>query len=396
VQVLLARAVSDMNIEGCVFDTLQLVAMHLGSSFSVTVVERGSPGSGSTGLSAATVWNPGFDESMPVLFKVRNGSAKIYRQLEVDGFKCDLKISGSLTLALDASQNTFIQQQYESLKRVGANVELLKSQMDLIKLDPCFEGTIARSALYFPESLHVNTMLATQSMLDSSKAQLIENTSVVGIKRSADGLYSLTLSNGIQMVCKHLVLANGIWLPELALKLNLLVPITPVRGQIWMTETVPEWFMNHIVFLVAAEYEFARYSSRCDIQGIPEKCTHNLNLEKIVSHAYGRKTVDGNILFGGDRVPLSSPWDHQKLYAADQELVEENRSYVYSFLPSLQAYEVEGAWAGPSKSVTNSNKLTLNIVPFSRDGKPIAGSLEKLGYANLWIIGGYVLFLLVL
>ena len=89
------------------------------------------------------------------------------------------------------------------------------------------------------------------------------------------------------------------------------------------------------------------------------------------------------ILFGGDRLP-GVPSDD---YVVPVESTASIRANVRELCPRLHGFTGEGAqtlgeedhhageWAG--------------LMPFSRDGRPIVGSLASLGLPNCWLACGF-------
>ena len=83
---------------------------------------------------------------------------------------------------------------------------------------------------------------------------------------------------------------------------------------------------------------------------------------------YGKRTIDGKIIFGGDRrVEEGFP---APLYPVDMSSVQNNKSHVAEFFPWLQDEQIESSWTG--------------VMPFTSDGLPVIGKLKD----NLFVIGG--------
>ena len=144
--------------------------------------------------------------------------------------------------------------------------------------------------------------------------------------------------------------------------LGLLVPIAPVRGQMWATAPVPP-----SVFQTISSAESAYTWSIDDgaDAGTPPELTHREGT-RLTRHLYGRQRRGGEIIFGGDR----------QLVGYDKTVeptgIEVNKGQASEVLPFLAEIPIARTWAG--------------LMPFPLDGEPLIGSIPQRD--NLFIVGG--------
>ena len=96
----------------------------------------------------------------------------------------------------------------------------------------------------------------------------------------------------------------------------------------------------------------------------PAELTHSGNV-RLTRHLYGRQTLNGEIIFGGDR---------QLTYGKtpDKAGIEENRSHAIEIFPFLRQFPIKRTWAG--------------LMPFTANLEPIIGKIPV--YENLYIVTG--------
>ena len=144
--------------------------------------------------------------------------------------------------------------------------------------------------------------------------------------------------------------------------LGLKIPIVPVRGQMWATESVPPRVFHGI-----SSTESALYWNRDhdDDTQAPSELTHRGSL-RVTRHLYGHQRQNGEIIFGGDRELVGFNQE------PDASGIEVNRGQATEVLPFLKDLPISRTWAG--------------TMPFTLDGKPIIGRIPN--RKNLYIVSG--------
>ena len=158
------------------------------------------------------------------------------------------------------------------------------------------------------------------------------------------------------------MLAAGAWCGPLGTMLNLSIPITPVRGQMWATEAIaPKTFHG----FSAAESPYDWQMNPETDPDTPPELTHR-GETRLTRHLYGRQTREGEIIFGGDRQLVGYNTD------PDPAGIEVNHAHAAEVLPLLKTLTIKRTWAG--------------TMPFSNDGSPIIGAIPQ--HPNLYIVSG--------
>ncbi len=144
--------------------------------------------------------------------------------------------------------------------------------------------------------------------------------------------------------------------------LGLDIPIVPVRGQMWATDSLPP-----SVFQTMSSAESAHAWSIDDGADdiTPPELTHK-DGARVTRHLYGRQRRSGEIIFGGDRQMTGCA------RTAEHTGIEVNKGHASEVLPMLSGLPIARTWAG--------------LMPFSMDGAPIIGSVPS--RENLYIVSG--------
>ena len=205
-------------------------------------------------------------------------------------------------------------------------------------------------AIHTPNSGQVNASLAAHKcaeIAEKNGAILRENVSVKKITKT-DDLYSIEASDGEVFQAKAVVVAAGAWANDV-LEENK-VDVYKVKGQMSMSGTEA----NEGDFSkMPVVYWFESYCAWKDAHTIPHHMTHDKELRRITRHAYGKRSPDGRLFFGGDRFFPEHDSDYEVNPSIMADLFKKK---IYPSLPSLSKFFSDdgGSWAG--------------IMPFSKDG----------------------------
>ena len=153
--------------------------------------------------------------------------------------------------------------------------------------------------MYTPLRAQADPVRATRAFAEAaarSGARIFTHHAVSGVAPRSGGGYSVETDRG-QFVCESLVIAAGAWCGPLGRMLGLDIPIVPVRGQMWATESLPP-----SVFQTQSSVESAHAWSVDDGSDAdtPPELTH-MDGVRATRHLYGRQRRNGEIIFGGDR-----------------------------------------------------------------------------------------------
>ncbi len=189
----------------------------------VTLLERASIGSEASSLSAGTLACDGWgrDPSRVGWFGVLcNRSIAIFKELELLGYDCELRLDGALTLARTPAEVKMCQEEYASLKANGHAVEYLSGHDAVAAVEPGLKGGDIAAALHSQLSGHINASAATKALADcaiNQGAQIVVGAEVIAVDRSALPRIVVFLRNAVWTSTPHWT-AMGILTAPLSLQ----------------------------------------------------------------------------------------------------------------------------------------------------------------------------------
>ena len=184
---------------------------------------------------------------------------------------------------------------------------------------------------------------------------------VVSMTSMNTGGYSIQTESS-EFRCQTLVLATGAWCGPVGKMLGIKIPIVPIRGQMWATESLPPR-LHHTIGSTISSHAWSKNNGSNDVT--PPNLTHK-NGNRMTRHLYGRQRKNGEIIFGGDRESLGY---NTKL---DLSGIEVNRGHAAEVIPLITSLPIAHSWAG--------------LMPFSLDGSPLIGKIPIRD--NLFIVSG--------
>lgn len=381
------------------------LAYHLSRSENpprVALLDETSCGSQATGLSAGTFWSAGHarDRSAPHLFdpqcEVEAHSADLYEELQGAGWDCGLSVCGNLTLARSEAERAHLVSQHAHLLGLGYNVLMLCNNRAVSQVEPALRGGDSVAALWTLESGYVEPMAACRSMAEAATAgrggsattlivegerarillppvvESAENCQGQGVADRGHRRIEVCTTQGSRFLARQVVVAAGVGAGELLQPLGLTVPVHPVRGcmlllpaaapshssssapgsgedepvvpqhTIYVTESSLAW---HDMYLHAPPA-----SPAADRQ--PRHCSFDLERQlPITRHCYGRPTAEGDVLFGGGRVPLPPRWEarqesQQQVMSAGMRLASLCSHFTLCYLAVCNSSAKRGGLAG--------------------------------------------------
>ena len=330
---------------------------------AVTLLERGEIASEASGVNAGQIGATGWGDVPDLGAYLTMGSLQLFKEMQLDlGYDIEFRQSGSLTAIHTPEQYDYMRDRVAAQRSQCHQVELLtprEAQAIEPEINPDLLGY-----MHTPLRAQADPVKATRAFAQAATAagaRILTNHAVTGIEPRSDGGYAVATSRG-EFRCQSLVIAAGAWCGPLGEMLGLRIPIVPVRGQMWATESLPP-----SVFQTMSSAESA-YTFGIDDgsdENTPPELTHRGGV-RVTRHLYGRQRRNGEIIFGGDRQLVG--YDT----AVEPTGIEVNKGHASEVLPMLSSLPIARTWAG--------------LMPFPLDGEPLIGSIPQ--RRNLYIVSG--------
>lgn len=328
----------------------------------VTLLERSELASEASGLNAGTIWAIGWGKTPNLASTLSMGGLGLFQTLQFDlGYDIEFRQSGSLKLMQTEAQYDFIQREVQDLNVAGYNVSLLSGR-ETRGIEPAL-GPAVLGSMYYPHGAQANPVKTTRafaSLAQQHGARILIPHEVTGIELLDSGQYKVSTPQET-FLATQLVLAAGPWCRSLGALLGVDIPVFVVRGQMWSTGPVPYRIFHCVMGVESTHYW---HNEPYSDEQTPREMTHH-GEKRLTRHLYGRQTMDGEIIFGGDR-QVNAP------KVPDPTGIEVNRQHAIELFPFLRDYPVKRTWAG--------------WMPFTRQLKPIIGSISQ--RENLYVLAG--------
>ena len=330
----------------------------------VTVLERNDIAAQASGLNMGGLGGSGWGKPPDLQGYLTVGSVALFAELQNDrGHDIEFRLSGTVQAIQTEAEFDFARDHVLSARAAGHDLELITTR-EARTIEPGLSPALHGVVFGGPNRGQANPMKTTRAFAQAAQnegAQISKDCNVSAIETDTAGAFRITTSTG-RVLAESLVIAAGAWCREIAAMLNLDIPIVPVRGQMWATQPAPPRIFHTIA---ATESPFAWRREEFAGPDEPPNQTH-LGERRLTRHIYGRQTMEGEIIFGGDRQTLGFG------QTPDPEGITSNKVHAGEILPFLDDLAVHRTWAG--------------LMPFSLDGDPFIGALP--GYENLYIVGG--------
>lgn len=326
----------------------------------ITLLERGEIAGEASGVNAGAIGALGWGNAPDLEAYLTTGSLEIFRRLQLDqGSDIEFRQSGSLQAIQTDAEYGFACDRVQSLRSQGYSLELLNIK-ETRSIEPEASPDLP-GFIYMPLRAQADPVKATRAFAyaaESSGASILTGHEVTAVQQKGDGSFQADTSQG-EFHAGTLVIAAGAWCARIGEMLGLRIPIVPVRGQMWATESLPPRVFQTIS---AVESSLAWHN---DPGSNPPELTHR-GETRVTRHLYGRQRRNGEIIFGGDRQLAGFS------KTPDPNGIEVNRGHASEVLPLLRDLPVSRTWAG--------------LMPFSSDGKPVIGKIPQ--RENLYIVSG--------
>lgn len=338
-------------------------AYHLSlHGYKVTLLERSNLASEASGANAGIMWPSGWGSFPDLPSTLTMGSIDIFRTLQFDlGYDLEFQQSGGIKIIQTEQEYEFSRTFLLDLKSRGHYAELLTTK-EARTIEPELSTQIL-GCVYYPLAASAHPVKVTRALASVAQhrgTHILTNHEVVGIECLTDKTYCVYTP----LAAFHtgtLVIAAGSWCRAIGLMLGLNIPVTPVHGQMWSTESISARLF-HVIGTVESALHW--HTAPRHQSGTPPELTHK-DGERLTRHLYGRQTCDGEIIVGGDRKLANTQ-------VPDRSGIETNWKHAVEVLPFLRKLPIKKTWGG--------------WMPFTPNLEPIIGKVSQL--ENLYIVTG--------
>ena len=339
-------------------------AFHLAAQgHDVILLERGEIASEASGQNMGGLGGSGWGNNPNLLSYLTAGSVEIFKRMQIDmGYDMEFRLSGTLTAIHTEEQYEYYQDDVVWQRNNGYEIELLSAR-EARAIEPEVNGELP-GYIYRPQRGQADPIKSTRAFAHAAEVEgALINTAqnVVSITpRSTSGYSIQTQTNEFR--CQTLVLATGAWCGPIGKMLGLRIPIVPIRGQMWATDSMPTRLLHTIGSTISSHAWVINGGAD---KNTPPNLTHKNGI-RTTRHLYGRQRKNGEIIFGGDRESLGYNTN------IDISGIEVNRKHAAEVVPLVANFPIARSWAG--------------LMPFSIDGSPLIGKVPIRD--NLFIVSG--------
>ena len=332
------------------------------AGMDVNLLDRGEISGEASGLNAGSIGGYGWGRSPSLQEHLTMGSLDIFKSLQIEkGYDIEFRQSGSLVAIQSLNQYEYAQERVSYLKSEGMQVEIL-SPSEAKSYEPNLNGD-RNGYMYSSYRGQADPIKSTRAFSEVAKkngAIITTSAPVTDLEQAGQGW--IVRSHNRVFNCQALLIATGAWTSEIGNMIGLNIPIQPVRGQMWATDSIPPRIFHTISSMESSEYW---HKNPIVNEDSPPELTHNGD-SRVTRHLYGRQRANGEVIFGGDRELLGFRDD------VSFTGIEVNKTHAGEILPFLDELSVKRTWSG--------------IMPFSPDGLPLIGRIEQ--YENLFLATG--------
>ncbi|MCH2578021.1 MAG: FAD-binding oxidoreductase [Pseudomonadales bacterium] len=329
----------------------------------VILLEGGEIASEASGQNMGGLGGSGWGNNPNLLSYLTAGSVEIFKQVQIDmRYDIEFRLSGTLTAIHTEEQYEYYQDDVAFQRNNGYEIELLSTR-EARAIEPEANGELP-GYMYRPQRGQADPVKTTRAFAHAAQvagATINTGQNVVSITPMSAGGYSIQTESS-EFRCQTLVLATGAWCGPIGKMLGIEIPIIPIRGQMWATESLPTRVL-HTIGSTISSYAWSKSNGSDEVT--PPNLTHK-NGRRLTRHLYGRQRKNGEIIFGGDRESLGYNT------TPDPTGIEVNHGHAAEVIPLVASLPIARTWAG--------------LMPFSLDGSPIIGKIPIRD--NLFIVSG--------
>jgi len=248
-------------------------AFHLADAgVRVRLIDRSYVASGSSGACEGNVlaWDKELERELPLALRSAEAWARLAEQLP-DDFEYDRK--GSVVVAETEAELAAAADRSRVLRGLGVAGEVLDAE-GLRREEPHAAHDLPGGVLY-PGDAQLEPRLATAALVRAAVArgaQLATDVDVTRIVRATDGRATGVETGAGVVSTGAVVVAAGVWTPELLGGAGLTVPVTPRKGQVVVLERSPVRFrrkLSEAGYLGAVEADDAALQIAMVVESTP-------------------------------------------------------------------------------------------------------------------------------
>jgi glycine/D-amino acid oxidase-like deaminating enzyme len=205
----------------------------------VVLVERGDLASGTSGACNGYVWL-GTKRAGIHLQLARASLALMHELMEIVGPEVDHNVAGEMLLIETDEDIRGMREFVSRQSEAGVDIRLL-SPDEAKKLQPSLAAGSIVGATYSPLGMLVNPIelvLSLARLAAKNGTDIRLRTRVQGIRVESGRVKAVQTDRG-DIAAAWVVNGAGVYAPEIGRMVGLEIPITPLRGQILVTEAVP-------------------------------------------------------------------------------------------------------------------------------------------------------------
>jgi sarcosine oxidase subunit beta len=320
------------------------------------VIERQDIGSGtsSSAAAAALLQTKTSSKKLALANRSLNLLDDLHEQLEG---RFEYAHTGSLLAASTEAEMQLVRDMNANLQSLGLDVELFDGDQARHCMPVLGDSVIGAS--YSSRDAQINPLELVVACAQAAKqhgAVFTTFTELSGIETSGDTIVSVQTSAG-RVLTDTVINAAGVWAPQVARMCNVELPVSPLKGELLVTERMPPQMQGT---LIAAKYLLSKARAEGEAGGRAPKRSVGITLVQV---------AHGNFIVGSTRE--QADYDRRSTYGGIRELVHQ----LLELAPSLANVHLLRAYAG--------------LRPLTPDGSPIIGrTLQLPGFIHAAGFGG--------
>ena len=315
------------------------------AGFRVLVIERKDIGAGtsSSAAAAALLQTKTSAQKLSLANLSLSLLDDLHEQLEE---KFEYAHTGSLLAATTEDELQLVRDMNANLGSLGLEVEFLDSKQACDSMPVLGENVIGAS--YSPHDAQINPLELVTACARAAKkngATFATFTELLEIELSGNSIVAVHTSAG-RVQTDTVINAAGVWAPQVARMANVFLPVSPLKGELLITERRPPQMHGT---LISAKYLLSKARAEENTSGQAAKRSVGITLVQV---------AHGNFVIGSTRDPEGL--DKRSTYDGIRELVHQ----LLELTPSLANVHLLRAYAG--------------LRPLTPDGSPIIGRTSQL------------------
>ncbi len=253
----------------------------------VTVIDQNEICSGNTPLAAALLSR---FRSDPTTIPLALETFRVIEELEaITGDLVPMKLNGALHLASGDKQAALLDKMLLLASYFGISYEQV-SFSEAEKMVPWLRANNTQKRILVHDEAFTEPYVLCQSFAKAAKILgvkfrknekfeqlLVADGSVTGLKTTAGTIFA-----------DRVILASGVWAPQIYDQLQIALPMSPVRSQYWITEPQPQLFPAQMPTVIIPEANFyGRPQSGGLLFGLRESPSMVADARQLPSDLYG-------------------------------------------------------------------------------------------------------------